>query len=529
MKLKISSATRIAVVMTTLIVAIVQSAEFLGLVPDIRKTAISSRSSLAEAVAVQCCLSAQRNEIATMKVILGQLMLRNREVMSAAVRRANGELVVEIGSHAGNWKSSESRSPYGSQVAVPIHNGPNEWGKLEIRFRPLIQDGFLATLDSPALRLTLFVGVVAFLAQRHYLRKILRHLDPSAVIPERVRATLDLLSEGVIILDNQEQIVLGNSTFAKGLQRTPESLQGFKLADMNWRQPDCDLPPETLPWSEAVQSGIGRTGIILREASNPEDIRTVSVSAMPITNGKGEHCGAMVAFNDTTESVKRDQELSETAAALEASRHEIKRRNEELQRLHTSDPLTSCLNRRSFLEKLESHVSHARQFGRPLSCVIIDVDHFKSVNDRFGHIAGDLVLKKAAETLLANTRNRDLVCRFGGEEFCVLMPDSDVEKAAYAAERYRAMIAATRFEGFAVTASLGVAALGGAVQTSQELVEQASNALASARQHGRNRVVRWDRMPADEIRDETLETVQAILSDISASVTAPLAQSSSLP
>jgi diguanylate cyclase (GGDEF)-like protein/putative nucleotidyltransferase with HDIG domain len=127
---------------------------------------------------------------------------------------------------------------------------------------------------------------------------------------------------------------------------------------------------------------------------------------------------------------------------------------------------------------------------------MVDVDRFKQINDRFGHTVGDQVLQHVAAVLKALAREGDVVCRYGGEEFCVLLTHTDTDGAQQAAERYRLAIESNAAAGIAVTASLGVSCIEHGAPSPQLLIDEADKALYAAKQTGRNRVVRWDRMPS---------------------------------
>ena len=166
---------------------------------------------------------------------------------------------------------------------------------------------------------------------------------------------------------------------------------------------------------------------------------------------------------------------------------------QELRRLATSDGLTGLANRRAFFERLEAEVSRCRRYPNPLSLALVDVDHFKRVNDRYGHPAGDEVLRRVAQTLRELARETDLVARYGGEEFAMLLPSTDEAGAAALAERVRKGIERMEvtWEGrpIPVAASLGVATLQGEADTGEALVSRADQALYAAKETGRNRVV----------------------------------------
>jgi two-component system cell cycle response regulator len=162
--------------------------------------------------------------------------------------------------------------------------------------------------------------------------------------------------------------------------------------------------------------------------------------------------------------------------------------------LAVTDPLTGLSNRRYLETHLNALTEQAKNSRQPLSVLAIDIDHFKSVNDTYGHAAGDAVLREVAHRLRGAVRGIDLVCRMGGEEFIVLMPEIAVERARFVGERVRTCIAAEPFRvgpamQVTVTASVGLATLEHPGETAAALLQRADEALYSAKRAGRNRVV----------------------------------------
>jgi two-component system, cell cycle response regulator len=157
------------------------------------------------------------------------------------------------------------------------------------------------------------------------------------------------------------------------------------------------------------------------------------------------------------------------------------------------DPLTGLYNRRYLECHLSRLVDEAARSGRSLSVLLADIDHFKSVNDTHGHDVGDVVLKEFSARFRRNTRSIDLPCRYGGEEFLVIMPDTNMTRAYQVGERLRVAIAADAFPiqsgpGIHLTASVGIATLEGADDTPEAVFRRADNALFAAKRRGRNRV-----------------------------------------
>ncbi|MHB1571561.1 MAG: sensor domain-containing diguanylate cyclase [Solirubrobacteraceae bacterium] len=167
-----------------------------------------------------------------------------------------------------------------------------------------------------------------------------------------------------------------------------------------------------------------------------------------------------------------------------------RRYEQELERLATTDPLTGLANHRAFHERLGSEAARAMRHGRPLSLAILDLDHFKLVNDRYGHPAGDEVLREIAARLLRLARAGELIARVGGEEFAWVLPDSDADGAVAAAERARAAIRGTPVPpAGTVTVSAGVCDLAHASDVTS-LYRHADEALYLAKRGGRDRTIR---------------------------------------
>lgn len=180
-------------------------------------------------------------------------------------------------------------------------------------------------------------------------------------------------------------------------------------------------------------------------------------------------------------------------AAVVAACIENARLHEEIKLVGLRDPLTGVNNRRFFDQRIEEEVSRAKRQQTPLSCLFVDLDHFKRVNDQHGHQAGDQILKQVAGLLNDSLRSTDVLARYGGEEFVILLTDTDADAAAEIARRMREHIAALVFtvshgRKVQITLSIGLATLtqNSALQTSKQLIQTADQAVYAAKVSGRN-------------------------------------------
>ncbi len=467
--------------------------DLLGLVPRPGDAALQSRIHLCETLAAQAAAAAERSDFASIRSALRAAVERNREVISAGVRALDGRLLVRVGNHQQHWSTDPSAREPTTHVRVPLYKQGQPWASVEVRFEPLWSGGLLAALwSSPLIRLLLLLSASGFVAYALYLRRTLRHLDPSAVIPTRVQAALDVMAEGVILVDEGGRIVLANAAFAQLVERPASALLGVEASTLEWRRPDATEAADP-PWQQALR-GVGAVPPEPLQLAQPGGgTRSLMVKTAPVVDGRGRAKGAIATFDDVTELERKSGELSRALAELEKTQEEIRLQNEELQVLARSDSLTGVSNRRFFLNRLQSLFEATQREGRALCCIMVDIDHFKRINDAHGHGVGDEVIRRVAEVLASEVRSSDAICRYGGEEFLLVLPDVGVERATLIAERLRRRVAAPAFARVPVTASFGLSSSRFGARSSEELIRQADEALYVSKQQGRDRVTRWDR------------------------------------
>ncbi|MEE4451182.1 sensor domain-containing diguanylate cyclase [Novosphingobium resinovorum] len=219
-----------------------------------------------------------------------------------------------------------------------------------------------------------------------------------------------------------------------------------------------------------------------------QDPHVRAYAGIPLVTSDGYNVGALCAVDTKT------REFTEGELDILRNFARIVVNEMELRRIAERDQLTGALTRRGFLEKANQEIARCHRYGRKASLVLIDVDHFKSVNDTWGHPAGDAVLRELSATLSAAGRSADVLGRLGGEEFAMLLPETAVPDAMAAAERFRTAIATRPIvvaptRTIAVTASFGIAMLDENITVAEEWIARADGPLYQAKREGRNRCV----------------------------------------
>jgi diguanylate cyclase (GGDEF)-like protein/putative nucleotidyltransferase with HDIG domain/PAS domain S-box-containing protein len=492
---RVSPVVRISASIVTICISVILLASVLGILPDERRIESTNRAKLAEAAAVNVSYLVSRYEIKEASKQLEFFASRNPSLMSAGLRRTNGELVIDINDHDMLWSVAYTEQNDGCYV-VPIGNNLVEWGQLELQFTPLYA-GSSQYFSRALLKLVGLIIAVLGATSWLQLRRILQYLDPTRSVPPRVKQALDNFAEGVAVLDPNERIVLVNSKFADYVSKKPEKLTGSRFWDLPW---ECTDPSSERSLAALCSGGSDR----LQLTDKAGQVRYIfTVKASPVLDDNGKYQGAMLAFNDVTPLERNRAALLDTLEELSRSKKEIAEQNEELRLLATRDPLTSCLNRRTFFEQFESLWQQARGMKQPLCAMMVDIDFFKSINDTHGHSAGDEVLRKVGALLNEAASKSDVVCRYGGEEFALLLPAQDLDAASALGEKIRNALSELKFDGFAITGSLGVSAIHCGASNPQEMLDQADKSLYFAKRNGRNQVARYDHVPENLVIDES--------------------------
>jgi diguanylate cyclase (GGDEF)-like protein len=233
-----------------------------------------------------------------------------------------------------------------------------------------------------------------------------------------------------------------------------------------------------------------------------KDAKSIPIIMLTVKNSTVEKVeGLKAGADDYLPKPYNEIELNARIYALlrtKALQDELREKNRQLEEilsklevLAITDPLTQLFNRRYFEAIIEKEFSRTARYKFPTSCLIIDVDHFKRVNDEYGHRTGDLVLKELATIIKDCLRKVDTVARWGGEEFVVLLPETNKVNAVRAASRFLSTIASRAFSGITrqVTVSIGIASVPDpSIDTAEQFIDKADFALYEAKSKGRNRI-----------------------------------------
>ena len=318
----LATRTYVAIGLSFILMTVLLVAFLLGLVPDEGGTIHADRAALAEAIAANGSGFIARDDLERLRTTLRLVVDRNEHLVSAAVRRKNGQLAVSVGDHDRHWQNDEKELSTDVYVKVPVWNEGARWGRVELRFVPIFGGGALAPVRDPRVQLLLFIVLAAFFAFRFYLGRVLRHLDPSQAVPPHVRSALDTLAEGLIVVDKKENVVLANAAFASIVGKTPDQLLGHRASEIGFRAAagaDIDITPAQWPWAQALAQGVTQRNAMLELTDSHGQPRVFIVNCSPVLGTSGEHAGVLISLDDVTELEENKVELQASKEAAEAA------------------------------------------------------------------------------------------------------------------------------------------------------------------------------------------------------------------
>ncbi len=303
-----------------LLISLLLAASFFGLIPDQAKTAREGRSAMAEAIAANSSLLVTQDDVKRLEGVLELIVKRNEDLLSAALRTNAGYLVTAVGPHKDLWKESDSKFSTDSHIHVPIWAGQTRWGQIELRFSELKAAGWRGLVNDPLMQILTFISLTTFVGFYFYLGKMLKQLDPSQAIPGRVRSALDTMAEGLLVLDDKEQIVLANQAFATILDNDPDALLGSRVGEFPWSGADGEkLEAESRPWHLALISGEAQKNQRVRLTLPDSRRLTFLINCSPVLGSGGKYTGVLVSFDDVTQLEEAEIELLKSKEDADAA------------------------------------------------------------------------------------------------------------------------------------------------------------------------------------------------------------------
>jgi len=280
------------------------------------------------------------------------------------------------------------------------------------------------------------------------------------IVPVARDTLIEGMSDGVLVLDANNRIVDMNPEAGKLLSASPAGTIGRPVEEVFSQ------------WKDIVQAFLEvsktRVEVLTGNGSNTH----LDLQISPLFDKRKNFIGRLVVWRDISR---------------------LKQIQTDLEKLATQDPLTHVYNRRHFYTLAEVEIQRSLRSHSPFSVILVDIDHFKNVNDKYGHKAGDEVLIHFTKVCIQNLRKVDIFSRFGGEEFAIVLPEADLDQAKETAERIRKIVESTVLNidehQFKITASFGVSTFRGSPDTLELLLQKSDKALYTAKNKGRNRVI----------------------------------------
>jgi diguanylate cyclase (GGDEF)-like protein/PAS domain S-box-containing protein len=304
------------------------------------------------------------------------------------------------------------------------------------------------------------------------------------IIPLARSRIVESMSDGVLVLDAQNRIVDINPAMEKFLNHRCTSFLGKSASEVLavW-----------VDQSAALSSG-EETRTELRIPNAPS--RYLDLRVTPLYDKHQRLTGRLMVFRDVTERKQVEKKLRSANDRLQSQLIEIGTLQSKLRSQAIRDPLTDLFNRRYLDETFDRELARAAREGYPVCVIMLDIDHFKKVNDTYGHEAGDFILKALAKALSARSRRGDFACRFGGEEFVVVMPNIAVETAYKRAEDLREALNSLYipYGGFnlTMTISMGIASYPSNGEDRESVLRAADRAMYAAKRAGRDHILTYD-------------------------------------
>jgi diguanylate cyclase (GGDEF)-like protein/PAS domain S-box-containing protein len=505
---KIKITYKMAIILATMSFGPMMAGNLLSLLtPDLQRVQVE-RTEVSQKVAMNCSKYVGASDPFKLQKVCKESLLSNDQLRSLRILRHDGLVLYSSPDHDRYWSLKPDAPSDLNQLRIPLIRGESVYAEIELAFEPVSSFwGSSFVRWAMILGFGFFINVGSFAL---FLGRALSVLDPKSAVPKRVRNTLDTIVGGVVILDEKGKLLLANDSFTRWTNLTVDELVERELSSLSWSKDDR----ERWPWEAAIQDKLPKIGVKLSLQAQDREY-TFMVNATPVFDGNEKLTGALVSFEDITLMEEQRRHLLDVLRDLEVSREQIRRQNEILHELATRDQLTGALNRRALFEKVDAIWERRNEGNRGLITIMMDVDHFKKLNDQHGHTVGDAVLKDVVKVVSRIVEGRAILGRYGGEEFCVIMQKATVAEGESMAEEIRAGIEKSLAEPYHVTASLGVSSSIFNAPTIVAQIEQADQGLYAAKRGGRNAFRTWSpQLEAEALEEEKNKAAKLAASNI---------------
>ena len=319
---RLSTRVHLAFGLAALTVGVLLVAGYVQLIPDAEALTRQHRAEVAETIAITASSILNESEPAELTETLEFLRGRNTGLLSIGVRSLDGSLVVDLQEHAARWSAGPHTVSTDSEIVVPVWQAGQQWGAVELRFAPLRAPGWRGHLQDPSLQLSAFVFALCAVLYYFYLKRMLRELDPSRAVPQRVRTAYDTLTEGLVVVDRQGVIVLANKSTSLMLGVPEQRLIGRSPSEFGWsRSDESEIGREELPWQLALRSKQAQRDVHLNATSSTGVRYSLRANCSPILDPAGDIQALVISFQDVTE-------LEQRGAALQAAKEQADAANE---------------------------------------------------------------------------------------------------------------------------------------------------------------------------------------------------------
>ncbi|HEU5091201.1 MAG TPA: PAS domain-containing protein, partial [Nitrospira sp.] len=252
------------------------------LVPNHDRQVFEYRRDLAESLAVQYSALAERGHMETIKFAMETLAKRNEDILSLALFQNGRGLIAQVGEHAQVWVQPPGDESTFQFLQVPIFSDDQSWGVLQVAFRQTDVSIVERLLTDPWLRFLVFVSMVGFIGYLIFMKRTLRQLDPSGIIPTRVKAALDALTQGVVMIDTRDLIVLANDAFSQAVGKPVASLVGADLGSLSWKPLIPSASVSVHPWTRTIMDRQPLDNVPLLLTFPESEPRKFIVNTVPI-------------------------------------------------------------------------------------------------------------------------------------------------------------------------------------------------------------------------------------------------------